>query len=50
MPTASVSIKYGLKGPTISTASACATGLSSVATVYDWIKYGDADLGIAGGS
>jgi 3-oxoacyl-[acyl-carrier-protein] synthase II len=40
IPTATLTIKYGLKGPSGSVSTACATGLSSVGDAYKWIKYG----------
>lgn len=49
IPTATLSIKYGTKGPTLSLSTACATGLSSIGEAYKWIKYGEAKNALAGG-
>jgi 3-oxoacyl-[acyl-carrier-protein] synthase II len=45
-----ISIKYGAKGPNISSVSACATGTHSIGDAYHMIKRGDADAMIAGGT
>lgn len=45
-----ISIKYGAKGPNISSVSACATGTHSIGEAYHIIKRGDADAMIAGGA
>jgi len=45
-----ISIRYGAKGPNLSTVSACATGTHSIGDAYHIIKRGDADAMIAGGS
>ena len=44
-----ISIKYGAKGPNLSSVSACATGTHSIGDAYHMIKRGDADAMIAGG-
>jgi 3-oxoacyl-[acyl-carrier-protein] synthase II len=45
-----ISIKYGAKGPNVSSVSACATGTHSIGDAYHIIKRGDADAMIAGGT
>ncbi|ABB31835.1 3-oxoacyl-(acyl-carrier-protein) synthase 2 [Geobacter metallireducens RCH3] len=45
-----ISIKYGAKGPNLSSVSACATGTHSIGDAYHMIKRGDADAMIAGGT
>jgi 3-oxoacyl-[acyl-carrier-protein] synthase II len=45
-----ISIKYGAKGPNLSSVSACATGTHSIGDAYQVIRRGDADAMIAGGT
>ena len=45
-----ISIRYGAKGPNISSVSACATATHSIGDAYHIIKRGDADAMIAGGT
>jgi 3-oxoacyl-[acyl-carrier-protein] synthase II len=45
-----ISIKYGAKGPNVSSVTACATGTHSIGDAYHMIKRGDADAMIAGGT
>jgi len=45
-----ISIKYGAKGPNVSSVSACATSSHSIGDAYHIIKRGDADAMIAGGT
>jgi len=45
-----VSIKYGLKGPTMAAATACATGTHAIGDAYRLIQRDDVDFMIAGGT
>ncbi len=45
-----ISIRYGAKGPNVSSVSACATGTHSIGDAYQIIRRGDADAMIAGGT
>ena len=50
MTAGNVSIKYGFKGPNISTVTACATGAHSIGEGARLIQLGDADIMICGGA
>ncbi len=45
-----ISIRFGAKGPNLSSVSACATGNHSIGDAGEIIKRGDADVMIAGGA
>lgn len=47
---AHVGIEYGIKGPTFGTCSACSTATHAIGLVYDYIRNGLVDVGIAGAS
>lgn len=47
---AHVSIEYGIKGPCFGTVSACATATHAIGLVYQMVRFGMIDLGVAGAS
>mgnify|MGYP002365695797 FL=1 len=49
IPAATISIRYGLQGPSGCVSTVCATGLSAVIDAYRWIRDGEADAAVAGG-
>jgi 3-oxoacyl-[acyl-carrier-protein] synthase II len=50
MVSGNLSIKYGLKGPNFAIVTACASGTHNIGDAARLIKYGDADVMIAGGA
>lgn len=47
---ANVAIRYGAKGPCLTTVSACATGTNAIGEAFYAVQRGDADAIIAGGA
>jgi len=45
-----VAIAYGVRGPNLSMASACATGSNTIGEAAEWIRYGRVDAAVAGSS
>ncbi|MCF6252342.1 MAG: beta-ketoacyl-ACP synthase II [Methylococcaceae bacterium] len=50
MISGNLSIKYGLKGPNFAIVTACSTGTHNIGDASRLIKYGDADIMVAGGA
>ena len=50
IPAGHISIKYNFKGPNFTTVSACASSTNALIDAFNYIKWGTADLFIAGGS
>jgi 3-oxoacyl-[acyl-carrier-protein] synthase II len=49
-PAAVISIRYGLRGPALSLATACATATDAIGQAAALIRRGDADVMVAGGT
>ena len=49
-PSGAVALKYGLRGINYCTVSACASGTSAIMDAFNYIRWGKANLMIAGGS
>jgi 3-oxoacyl-[acyl-carrier-protein] synthase II len=45
-----VSIRYGFKGPSYTTTSACSSGAHAIGEAQRWIQRGDIDAAVAGGT
>ena len=50
MASASIAMKFGMKGKNIDIVTACASGSHSIGDAFKTIKFGDADVMIAGGA
>ncbi|MCN4144161.1 MAG: beta-ketoacyl-ACP synthase II [Thiohalomonas sp.] len=50
MISGNLSVKYGLKGPNLAMATACATATHSIGDAARIIEYGDADVMVTGGA
>jgi 3-oxoacyl-[acyl-carrier-protein] synthase II len=44
-----ISIEHGFKGPTYTISAACASGSYAITNAYDFIRWGGADVAVAGG-
>jgi 3-oxoacyl-[acyl-carrier-protein] synthase II len=50
MATGMISMRFGAKGPSNATVTACASGANAIGDAFRVIQYGDADVMIAGGA
>lgn len=50
MASGQVSIRWNLKGPNLTTVSACSSGAHAIGEAFEYIRTGKADLMLAGGS
>lgn len=49
-PTSQISMEYGAEGPSLSTATACSSSGHAIGEAFHFIKFGMADMMLAGGS
>ena len=49
-PAAHIALEFGLRGPSLTTGSACAAAGHAIGLAFRLIQYGDADLVLAGGT
>jgi len=49
-PTSQISMEYGAQGPSFSTSTACSSSAHAIGAAFHLIKYGQADMVLAGGS
>ncbi|HEX7477852.1 MAG TPA: beta-ketoacyl-ACP synthase II [Polyangiales bacterium] len=45
-----VSMRYGFKGPSYTTTSACSSGAHAIGEAFRWIQRGDLEMAVAGGA
>ena len=45
-----VSMRFGMKGPSYATTSACSSGAHAIGEAFRWIQRGDIDMCVAGGA
>ncbi|GGE33342.1 3-oxoacyl-[acyl-carrier-protein] synthase 2 [Pullulanibacillus camelliae] len=50
MASAQISIRFGARGPSMSPVTACSIGNTAIGEAFNAIRYGDADIMIAGGA
>ena len=50
MPSGQISIRYGFRGPNFCAVSACATGSHNIGLAYDFIRHGQTDMALCGGT
>ena len=45
-----VSMRFGFKGPSFTTTSACSSGAHAIGESFRWIQHGEVDVAVAGGA